>query len=265
MTIDRFTAIPTRHHAPDYRVRASRNTRHTACALPSTSINSRLTCDPTPVLRHNQGSTMPTTRSPSTTDHAQQRTRRATEAKKDARATPGSLRRPKARTPQNRGSQGVATKLPRKPRGRAVPVPKPHGQIQDDNNRDNNPDNKVAPCFLVPINNKPPDTPVRHLEYRLSERVVLIRGDKIRVSSGPYYDMPETAGHVTRMKMGERGVMTFLACCELGNTRWIEAYGKSGFAALRISSDDRGGWALMPGFVRRPYKITKVKPRKSRS
>jgi hypothetical protein len=159
----------------------------------------------------------------------------------------------------------VSTKLPRKPRGRAVPVPKPHGQVADDNNLDNKPDNKAALCFLVPINNKAPDTPVRHLEYRLSERVVLNRGDKIRVSAGPYFDMPDTAGHVTRMKMAERGVMTFLAYCELGNTRWIEAYGKSGFAALRISSDDGGGAMLMPGFTRRPYKITKLRPRKSRS
>lgn len=159
----------------------------------------------------------------------------------------------------------MSSKLPRKPRGRAVPVPKPHGRVADDNNLDNNHDNKAVPSFLVPINNNSPDTPVRHVEYRLSERVVLNRGDKIRVSAGPYYDMPDTAGHVTRMKLAERGVMTFLAYCELGNTRWIEAYGKSGFAALRISNDDGGGSALMSGFVRRPYKIAKLRPRKSRS
>lgn len=140
----------------------------------------------------------------------------------------------------------------------------PQGRLVPDNKVAYTGDNKAAICFLVPINNKPPDTPVRHLEYRLSERVVLNRGDRIRVSAGPYFDMPNTAGHVTRTKMAERGVMTFLAYCELGNTRWIEAYGKSGFAALRISSDDGGGSALMPGFVRRPYKIAKLRPRKSR-
>lgn len=106
---------------------------------------------------------------------------------------------------------------------------------------------------------------MRHLEYRLSERVILKRGDKIRVSAGPYFETKDTAGNVIRMKMAERGAMTFTAYCELGNTRWIEAYGKSGFAALRISSDDGGGSKLMPGFVACPYKIAKLRPRKGRS
>lgn len=206
---------------------------------------------------------MPATRQRSTPARPQERARRPVNGKTGPEVAPGSLRHQKARTPQNRGPQGLATERPQESRGPSVPVTKPRGTIAPDNNGDNPVDNKAPLCLLAPVNNKAYDTPVRHPEYRLTERVFLTRGDKIRVSQGPYYVSRDTAGHITRMKLAEGGVMTFIGYCELGNTRWIEAHGKSGFAALRVSSDDGGGSALMPGFVRRPYKITKARPRKA--
>jgi hypothetical protein len=140
-------------------------------------------------------------------------------------------------------------------------VPKPRGKIAPDIKTVNS----TAQDDQPRDNNKTANTPVRHLEYRLSERVFLSRGDKIRVSAGPYYESRDPDGNVVRAKMAERGVMVFCGYCELGETRWIEACGKSGFAALRISDDDGSGSTLMPGFVRRPYKITKLRAHKARA
>ena len=43
------------------------------------------------------------------------------------------------------------------------------------------------------------------MSFKLSEKVTLEVGDKIRVSSGPYY--PSQDG--TKLKMGEKGIGTF--------------------------------------------------------
>ncbi len=108
------------------------------------------------------------------------------------------------------------------------------------------------------ISNKNPSSEVvRHPEYRLSPRVLLQAGDKIRVSAGPYYESRDLAGNAVRMKMAERGVMTFLGYGESGTSRWIEARGKAGFAALHIGPEEISG--EIPGLIRRPYKIRKVR------
>jgi hypothetical protein len=95
-------------------------------------------------------------------------------------------------------------------------------------------------------------------ELRLSPRVLLQAGDKIRVSAGPYYESRDNAdGTPVRIKMAERGVMVFEEYCELGTRRWIVARGKAGFAALHIGPEEVS--SEIPGLVRRPYKVTKVR------
>ncbi len=106
-------------------------------------------------------------------------------------------------------------------------------------------------------NNKHARGYVRQAEYRLSPRVFLRAGDKIRVSGGPYYEAHDAAGNVVKTKMAERGVMIFLGYCESGTSRWIEAHGTAGFAALHIGPEEIS--SEIPGLVRRPYRITKVR------
>lgn len=100
----------------------------------------------------------------------------------------------------------------------------------------------------------------RYDHLRLSERVLLKQGARIRVSAGPYYEDRDGDGNVVKTKMAERGVMTFEEYCELNESRWIVARGKAGYAALHMGLQERS--ELLPGLVRRPYKIRKVRPRK---
>ena len=61
--------------------------------------------------------------------------------------------------------------------------------------------------------------------------------------------------------MAERGVMEFLGYYERGKSRWILAHGKSGYATLYMGPEEES--THIPGYIRRPYKITKLKqPRK---
>lgn len=100
----------------------------------------------------------------------------------------------------------------------------------------------------------------RYDHLRLSERVLLVPGDKIRVSAGPYYEDHDGDGNVVKTKMAERGIMVFEEYCELNESRWIVARGKAGYAALHMGLQERS--ELLPGLVRRPYKVRKVRPRK---
>jgi hypothetical protein len=61
--------------------------------------------------------------------------------------------------------------------------------------------------------------------------------------------------------MAERGVMEFLGYYERGKSKWILAHGKSGYATLYMGPEEES--THIPGYIRRPYKITKLKqPRK---
>lgn len=101
----------------------------------------------------------------------------------------------------------------------------------------------------------------RYDHLRLSERVLLVTGNKIRVSAGPYYEDHDGDGNVMKTKMAERGIMVFEEYCELNESRWIVARGKAGYAALHMGLQERS--EPLPGLVRRPYKVRKVRPRKT--
>ena len=63
--------------------------------------------------------------------------------------------------------------------------------------------------------------------------------------------------------MGERGVMAFEEHCQLGHRHWIVARGRDGYAALHIGPEERS--TTVPGLVRRPYRLRKVRAAKQRS
>jgi hypothetical protein len=104
---------------------------------------------------------------------------------------------------------------------------------------------------------------VRQNWIRLSERVTLRAGDKVRISGGPYWEQTDADGTITRVRMGERGVMAFEEYCQLGQNHWIVARGRDGYAALHIGPEVRSN--TVPGLVRRPYRLRKVRAAKQRS
>ncbi len=140
-------------------------------------------------------------------------------------------------------------------RGKVLPPRAPAAQKAGTPGDINNITPAPAPEAAGDINKK--DRLQRYPELRLSPRVLLQAGDKIRVSAGPYYESHDRAGNAVRMKMAERGVMTFLGYGESGTSRWIEARGKAGFAALHIGPEEIS--SEIPGLIRRPYKIRKVR------
>jgi hypothetical protein len=107
------------------------------------------------------------------------------------------------------------------------------------------------------IANANPDDVVRQDWVRLSERVTLQPGDKVRVSGGPYWEQVGADGSVTKTQMGERGVMVFEEYCQLGESRWVVARGRSGYAALHIGPEERS--TEVPGLVRRPYRLRRMR------
>lgn len=89
--------------------------------------------------------------------------------------------------------------------------------------------------------------------YKLSPRVDLKPGDKIRVSLGPY--MRTDSGE--KITMAARGKFTVCALLPgRGNRMDLLAYGQGGYTILHIAGRRR---AHIEGLVARPYKVRKVK------
>jgi len=86
-------------------------------------------------------------------------------------------------------------------------------------------------------------------EYRVSPRVVLQRGDRFRVSHGPYWRGADRK----RICMAERGVMTFMRAIQRGAVVLIEARSEAGCCVLHVAGRRRN-W-VDPALVCRPYRI----------
>jgi hypothetical protein len=90
------------------------------------------------------------------------------------------------------------------------------------------------------------------IEYRLSPRVVLVPGDRIRVSGGPYYLL--SSGE--RVSMAARGTFKLVAIEETARGRvTLHAEGPGGHAVLHVAGRRR---SRISGLVARPYKIRRV-------
>jgi hypothetical protein len=86
-------------------------------------------------------------------------------------------------------------------------------------------------------------------EYRVSPRVVLQRGDRFRVSHGPYWRSADGK----RVRMAERGVMTFLRAVKRGSVVLVEARSEAGCCVLHVAGRRRN--RVDPALVCRPYRI----------
>jgi hypothetical protein len=86
-------------------------------------------------------------------------------------------------------------------------------------------------------------------EYRVSPRVVLQRGDRFRVSHGPYW----RSASGKRIRMAERGVITFMRAVKRGSVVLIEARSEAGCCVLHVAGRRRN--RVDPALVCRPYRI----------
>lgn len=94
-------------------------------------------------------------------------------------------------------------------------------------------------------------------EYQVSPRVILRRGDKFRVSGGPYWRLPNGE----KVPMAARGVCTFLRAKRYGAKVYIEGTNKEGSVLLHVAGRRRNDY--LPDLVCRPYKIRgRIRPTK---
>ena len=84
--------------------------------------------------------------------------------------------------------------------------------------------------------------------YRVSERVILVRGDRFRASGGPYWKGPEGE----KIAVKARGPYTFHSHSQRGSCEWINCTDKDGqYAVLHVAGRRKSPAGLVP----RPYKI----------
>jgi len=96
--------------------------------------------------------------------------------------------------------------------------------------------------------------------YRVSERVVLERGDVFRAKGGPFWRCNDG----TKVKLSASGPFKFIQFCKRGTREWIEATDKNGnFTVLRVST---GRWARIDSekHIPRPYVVTGKKRKKKK-
>lgn len=84
--------------------------------------------------------------------------------------------------------------------------------------------------------------------YRVSERVLLVRGDTFRAAGGPYWKAPDG----TKVAMKAYGPYTFHSHSKRGSCEWINATDRDGnYAVLHIAGKRKSPAGLVP----RPYTI----------
>ena len=94
-----------------------------------------------------------------------------------------------------------------------------------------------------------PQTTTRLQEYRVSQRVNLVPGDKFKARGGPQWKCDDG----TKVSLAAKGPFTFLAYCKRGSCEWIEAINKGGACVtLHIAGRRR---RVSPQIVARPYTI----------
>jgi hypothetical protein len=96
---------------------------------------------------------------------------------------------------------------------------------------------------------------VREDSYRVSERVLIQRGDKFRATGGPYWKGSDG----TKVSLTARGPYTFHAHVKRGAVEWIEALDRDGaFAVLHVAGRRK---RIDGSLVARPYKVIGKKRR----
>lgn len=88
-------------------------------------------------------------------------------------------------------------------------------------------------------------------EYRLSERVLITRGDLFRASGGPYWKSADGE----RISLQSSGPFKFVRHCKRGRLEWIEALDRHGsFCVLHLAGRRR---RIDASLVPRPYTVKK--------
>lgn len=91
--------------------------------------------------------------------------------------------------------------------------------------------------------------------FKISEKVTLEVGDKVRVSAGPYW--PSQDG--TKVKMGEKGVGTFTGADEQGKGIYVQ-FDRVGASRYVYIGEEYT--SEISGVIFRPHKITKVRKKR---
>ena len=117
-----------------------------------------------------------------------------------------------------------------------------------------------CPTGSAPLPGQPvvrPNGVVERTTWRASPRRTLRAGDEIKVHGGPYWEGRAEDGSPVRHRMAERGRMVFRAHCEIGDSAWVEATSGRGVVVLHVGHEQPS--SVVPGLVRRPYRISKVR------
>lgn len=92
--------------------------------------------------------------------------------------------------------------------------------------------------------------------YRVSERVLLVRGDVFRAKGGPLWKCNDGS----KISIAAKGPFLFLAFCRRGQCEWVEAIDKAGsHAVLHVGGRRR---RVSPQIVAHPYVIVGKKRKK---
>ena len=90
------------------------------------------------------------------------------------------------------------------------------------------------------------------MSFRISQKTVLEKGDKIRVSGGPFYVTSEGI----KINLGEKGVGSFVSATEDSTAIYVIFSGNSNARYVYIGPEKI---SEMTGTVLKPHKIQKVK------
>lgn len=101
-------------------------------------------------------------------------------------------------------------------------------------------------------------------EYKVSERVVLRKGDRFRATGGPYYVTSDETGKKVKSSMAAKGPFRFTSYNVRGQKKWIVAWSEKEGATVVLPLT-RWRTIELASFVSRPYRITgKKRPPKKR-
>lgn len=88
--------------------------------------------------------------------------------------------------------------------------------------------------------------------FRLSTKVTLEKGDKIRVSGGPYY----LTSSGVKVNLGEKGIGKFISGSEDGTAIYVSFSGDSNARYVYIGPEKI---SEITGTVLKPHKISKIR------
>jgi hypothetical protein len=93
-------------------------------------------------------------------------------------------------------------------------------------------------------------TPTSETGYRISPRVVLVPGDRFKVSGGPYYRCHDGR----RIPLAARGTFRLSEVIRRRSRVYLLAHGCEGWALLHVEGRRK---SPVPGMVPRAYRVTR--------